>query len=844
MENNIITATFDGGNLVYVCPRYQYDYGQILKFTDLDLPFAYEVHYSNSDQAGNSVTQIGDENGVIIPDALFLTGDTIYAWVYLHSTEDDGETVYKVVIPVQKRAKPTNATPTPVQQDAITQAIAALDAGVEAAEAAKQAIEDMGVSSTTLSPGSSATVEKEVDPDTGAITLEFGIPEGQQGEQGEQGEPGQDGQDGYSPTVTVEDITGGHRVTVTDANGSHTFDVMDGEQGEQGEPGQDGTDGFSPVVVVTDITGGHQVSITDAQGTQTFDVMDGEVQFSDLYKAFPHDVANGDLVTISDGADNIPVRDLVVNIEPLQAGSGDPSPDNVRSISGWTGSVVYRSNKNLLGGNLLRDTIKRCMPSSVDDATNRTITFSYNATTTSNNLAFILNDKWKENTRYTFIVTASGSTSKLNMKLDYTDGTSVYLPTPSAANTKETIVFTSAANKTVKVLYKSAISGNTTVYYDESGIFEGVFTASDFVPYVGVPNNIGNIFNDSDANWKNGYYLDANGDEGSNERYRYTQNYFEVISSSLYSISLNKTSGQSVGFTLCEYDTSKNFIQRTTLVSATADTGTMIAALYTQRNTKYIRFSCPYLSSAEGSGSKDISIVGNGVQVVFPTEAGTVYGGTLDVTTGKLVVDSAYIELDGSDESWGLDGSGSAKAYFYLKIGANGSVVNNVGICDQYVRASISGSTTTVGFNVFNSSGRNSAVIAVRPSNVADMTLNGFKAMLGDSPIHIVYKLSTSTEYTLLETEVKTLLGLNNIWSDCGDTSLDYRADPTLYIQRLTQPAEDDMTANQNIASGVFFMVGNNLYYSTASIASGEQIVPGTNCTALSLADALNNLNA
>lgn len=131
MENNIITATFDGGNLVYVCPRYQYDYGQILKFTDLDLPFAYEVHFSNTDQSGNSVTQIGDENGVIIPDALFLNGETIYAWVYLHSTADDGETVYKVVIPVQKRAKPTNATPTPVQQDAITQAIAALDAAVE-----------------------------------------------------------------------------------------------------------------------------------------------------------------------------------------------------------------------------------------------------------------------------------------------------------------------------------------------------------------------------------------------------------------------------------------------------------------------------------------------------------------------------------------------------------------------------------------------------------------------------------------------------------------------------------------------------------------------------------------
>lgn len=41
------------------------------------------------------------------------------------------------------------------------------------------------------------------------------------------------------------------------------------------EPESGGQDGFSPIVEVTSITGGHRVSITDATGTQTFDVMDG-----------------------------------------------------------------------------------------------------------------------------------------------------------------------------------------------------------------------------------------------------------------------------------------------------------------------------------------------------------------------------------------------------------------------------------------------------------------------------------------------------------------------------------------------------------------------------------------
>lgn len=42
-----------------------------------------------------------------------------------------------------------------------------------------------------------------------------------------------DGADGYSPTVTVAPITGGHEVTVTDAGGSQSFDVMDGKDGGQ-----------------------------------------------------------------------------------------------------------------------------------------------------------------------------------------------------------------------------------------------------------------------------------------------------------------------------------------------------------------------------------------------------------------------------------------------------------------------------------------------------------------------------------------------------------------------------------------------------------------------------------
>lgn len=48
------------------------------------------------------------------------------------------------------------------------------------------------------------------------------------GADGADGIDGHDGVDGFSPTVTITPIRGGNRVTITDADGDHQFDVMDG----------------------------------------------------------------------------------------------------------------------------------------------------------------------------------------------------------------------------------------------------------------------------------------------------------------------------------------------------------------------------------------------------------------------------------------------------------------------------------------------------------------------------------------------------------------------------------------------------------------------------------------
>lgn len=96
------------------------------------------------------------------------------------------------------------------------------------------------------------------------------------------------GSSGISPTIKVTAITGGNKVEITDVNGTKIFNVMhgnngndgvngsDGKDGTNGLNGSDGADGVSPTLSVAEITGGHRVSITDVNGTQTFDVMDGQ----------------------------------------------------------------------------------------------------------------------------------------------------------------------------------------------------------------------------------------------------------------------------------------------------------------------------------------------------------------------------------------------------------------------------------------------------------------------------------------------------------------------------------------------------------------------------------------
>lgn len=225
------------------------------------------------------------------------------------------------------------------------------------------------------------------------------------------------------------------------------------------------------------------------------------------------------------------------------------------------------------------------------------------------------------------------------------------------------------------------------------------------------------------------------------------------------------------------------------------------------------------------------------VALSWQTEAGTVYGGTINFTTGVLTVDTAIVtipQFTGSVEGNGLRTDITLPDYNGV---AYGDIKCNM-FATAHSYAEATGSLkTSIGANY-----QGVLLLNAYVDGAYITSLNDINALIPVEGCVITYPIATPQTYQLTPQQLTILSGTNCVWSDTGNTTVTYPADTKLYIERLTQPAEDDMTANTTIANGKFFMIGNNLYRATTTIANGSQIIPGTNATALSLADALNLL--
>lgn len=141
----------------------------------------------------------------------------------------------------------------------------------------------MGIGTVqTLPAGSEATASMSGTTENPLLNL--GIPKGDKGDKGDTGEKGDKGDTG-----------------ATGAQGPKGDKGDRGEKGEQGPKGDTGSSGVSPTISVTDIAGGHRITITDATGAHSFDVMDGDVADVPV-----QDVQVNGVSVLQNGVANIP----------------------------------------------------------------------------------------------------------------------------------------------------------------------------------------------------------------------------------------------------------------------------------------------------------------------------------------------------------------------------------------------------------------------------------------------------------------------------------------------------------------------------------------------------------
>lgn len=100
-----IVAEFkNGAKRTYTKAAYQYDKAQKLIINGIELPESYEIHISNSRDYGIATAITETSESILIPDMYFETGEYIYMWIYAYDDqEDEGRTVYEIIIPVIQR---------------------------------------------------------------------------------------------------------------------------------------------------------------------------------------------------------------------------------------------------------------------------------------------------------------------------------------------------------------------------------------------------------------------------------------------------------------------------------------------------------------------------------------------------------------------------------------------------------------------------------------------------------------------------------------------------------------------------------------------------------------------
>ena len=480
-------------------------------------------------------------------------------------------------------------------------------------------------------------------------------------------------------------------------------------------------------------------------------------------------IENVAIASFPDGADDVPVSELIVDINPVQdlhgydkpwvggAGKnlyvGSPSFDGYTDLDRWTkqnetynGHEVYKNNGDWQG--LYKSfplkagtyTFSVMMKSDESDTTVRL----YNDNGTQ--LAyFSVGTAWQ---RYSAQFTISADTDSSSIRIETMDGHSVYISE-----------------------YQLELGSTATSYEPYSNICPITGFDSGVITRCGV-----NLW---DEKWEVGAYSTTTGEKVFSDSCIRSVNKIPIKPNTTYYGYYGKLTDAL--FALF-YDISGDYINiNNSPVNITRHTFT------TPNNAYYMVFRTFARGVVTDIYENNISInypssdtqyhsyIGNNYYTVAFGQ--TVYGGFFD-NRGNLVVTHGIVDLGSLDYSYSSGTQMFVNDSLVYKAPTNKDSMPNA-ICSQYAAKTWTEGTADLSLDSIFCMLTSPLQFRIRDTRFTDA--NAFKTAM--SGAMLVYELATPTVYQLTPTQINNLLGLNNLYSDTGDLSVKYKSGGVIQTQ-------------------------------------------------------------
>ena len=480
-----------------------------------------------------------------------------------------------------------------------------------------------------------------------------------------------------------------------------------------------------------------------------------------LLGPLPVKTASGAIASFPDGADEVPLKELIFSASPIQA-AGTPSPSNPLPISGHTSLTGVHCGKNLFDISSLN-----VSPVSVSDGV-ATGTGNNFYTTFRNGIPNIIVPQ----TQFTISAKAyttgtSGTTGNgLFIRIFYTDGTNdtVYFLNSDSSYTTRSL--TSNANKTASAIGISCSTNGGNTWGLKEVQLEVGSQATTYAPYSAeskkweFPPFGKNLIQE-----KTYQRLPANLHIGTD-----TLDGRLSLKSGTYTLSLdcNISSGNTLYYVL----------DGASAVNMNASmSGTRLSASFTLANdTDDIFF---YIYNSSGVTAQNVSNLqlekSSSVTAYEPYQS--MFSGQVNALTGGVEITHKKVLIDGVNLYGELQSSG------IMNIKPNGVIdaqtpfsVATAALwkCDKFTI-----STNDFGYN------ENQKFFFFRSGvweQTGATTQAEFNAYCQQNPIEILFPLATPISIDMDSVDWQSKYADNNLFCDTGDTECEYRADIALAL--------------------------------------------------------------